>query len=83
MKIDVWYGDSDSNPTGPISGLLIEHNPNGLSKIEITDRVWLDNMGFDSSYFYTCKHLPDDHYVSYDDYAWSYLGECILNNKWW
>ncbi len=80
-EIDVWYGDSDRSPCGPIKGLLIEHNPIGKSKIEIVDKEWLDDMGWDEQYFYTCNHLPGDYFVSYDDYAWSYPGECTLKTR--
>lgn len=83
VDIHVWYGDSNRTPLGPMPGKLIEHNPNGRSKIEITDRHWLDEMGWDEQYFYDCKHLPADCFVSYDDYAWCYPGECDLETKWW
>jgi hypothetical protein len=83
MDIDVWYGDSSTDPCGPIKGKLIKHNPSGESEIQIVDKSWLDNMGWDDDYFYKCKKLPDNYYVSYDDYCWSYPGECTLNNKWW
>lgn len=82
-EIDIWYGDSNTNPTGPIKGRLIEYNPTGRSKIEIIDEGWLDNMGWEGTYDYECNHLPDNWYVSYDDYAWSYPGECTLQNRWW
>lgn len=81
--IDIWYGDSNTNPAGPIAGELIKYDPNGRSEIKITDRGWLDNMGWDGDYFYTCRKLPGDYYVSYDDYCWSYPGECDIKNKWW
>lgn len=82
-EIDVWYGDSSHWPAGPIKGLLIEEVPGGKSKIKITDRKWLDGMGWDGDYDYTCEHLPSDNWVRYDDYAWCYPGECNLKTDWW
>lgn len=82
--IHVWYGDSNTSTLGPLTGLLIEHNPQGRSKIQITDEKWLDQMGMEGEeYFYTCTHLPADNYVSYDDYAWCYPGECDIETEWW
>lgn len=83
-EVHVWYGDSNRTPLGPIAGIMIEHNPQGDSKIEITDKQWKDDTGFDDEpYFCTCKHLPADCFLSYDAYAWCYPGECDLETKWW
>jgi hypothetical protein len=84
-EIDVWYGDSDRRSLEPIKDLLLKFNQNGPSEIQITDKVWLDNMGLDEDYKYivTYEKLPDDYFVSYDAYAWCYPGECSLNTKWW
>jgi hypothetical protein len=83
VPIEVWFGDSDRNPIGPIEGKLIEINGQ-TAKIEITDKFWLDNMGWDDEpYTYTCSYLPADKFVRYDDYAWCYLHEGGPANKWW
>lgn len=83
--IDVWYGDGDRSPLGPIKGILLKLNPNGPSEIQVTDKIWLDQMGLEEDYKYivTYNKLPDDYFVSYDAYAWCYPGECSLNTKWW
>ncbi len=81
--IEVWYGDSNTNPIGPIEGRLISQN-GSEAEIEITDSFWLDNMGWEGEpYYYTCNRLPYNRYVSYDDYAWSPVGEGGEENKWW
>lgn len=84
-EVDMWFGDNDTQPLGPIKAILIEHLADGESKIQITDPFWKDHVGYDEDedYFYTCNKLPSNNYVRYDDYCWSYPGECTLNTKWW
>lgn len=83
MDIEVWYGDSNTQPIGPIAGKLISENGRE-AKIQITDKFWLDEMGWDDEpYFYTCNLLPENFYVSYDDYAWAPIGSGCPSNKWW
>ena len=83
MDIEVWYGDSSCYPVGPIKGKLISQN-GSEAHIEITDEFWLDNMGWDDEpYYYTCNLLPEDKYVSYDDYAWCPIGAGGPATKWW
>lgn len=84
IEIDIWYGDGDRMPLGPIKGLLLVLNPNGDSLIQVIDKDWLEQIGMeDKEYIVTYGKLPDDCFVSYDAYAWCYPGECKLNTKWW
>jgi hypothetical protein len=80
-EVDVWYGDSNTSPFGPIKGVLIEENLFGYSKVEIVDEKWLDEMGWEGEYIAECERLPNNFYVSYDAYAWSYPGECDLKTR--
>lgn len=80
-EIHVWFGEGGPEPYGPLAGLLIEFNPNGQSKIEIVDDGWLAELDMDEPYFYECEHIAPDNYVRYDDYAWSYPGECNVKTK--
>ena len=85
--VDLWYGDGDRNPLGPIESVLVEQRPHagpGVALIKVLDPTWLDHMGIDDGDFqYECGRLPPDHFVSRDDYAWSPKGEGAPSTKWW
>ena len=83
MNIEVWFGDGDYNPIGPIEAELVSDLGNGEAEIRITDKGWLNHVGFDEPWEYTCKRLPANHFVCYDDYAWCPVGEGGAGNPWW
>lgn len=83
MDIEVWYGDGDTNPLGPIEAKLIELLPNGEARFLITDKDWLDHTGFDEPVEFTYGRLPANRFVRYDAYCWCPKGEGGASTKWW
>lgn len=77
-EIDIYSGNGDEYPVGPINGQLIELLPDGKAKFEITDKDWLEHMGWQEMYCgpyeYKAKYLSIKPIVSYDDYGWCEKG---------
>lgn len=67
--IDVWFGIGD----GESRKLKGEYVSEDL--IRIVDSEFLEEVGFDSPWEYECLPLSENRWVSYDDFAWSPLGE--------
>jgi len=83
MEIEVWYGAGDRNPVGPIEATLLEELPNGEVRFNITDKGWLDHVGWDEPPEFTYGRLPDTHFVHNDAYAWCPKGTGGEPTKWW
>jgi hypothetical protein len=87
--IEVWYGDGDSYPLGPIEAVVVDECPHvGLTRkvIRITDKFWLEHIGWDAhdkDYDYECDRIPASHFVRYDDYVWCPPGAGPQPTKWW
>ena len=71
-KIDIWYGIGSGHSIR-MEGEIVN------DKVRITDKKWLDEIGWDDPYWeYPAGKIPDEngsYWVSYDDYGWSEIDE--------
>ncbi len=82
MEIEVWYGDGDRMPSGPIEAELVEELEGGEARFMITDSRWLEECGFDGPVEFTYGRLPPDRFVHRDAYAWCLKGEGGPSTRW-
>lgn len=82
MEIEVWFGQGDTRPVGPIEATFLAHEGDEV-RFLITDAGWLDHVGWDEPVEFTYGRLPATYFVSYDAYAWCPKGEGPRPSKWW
>ena len=74
-KVDLWYGYEGSALR--VQGELLSETPDetGYYNVRITDKEFLEDIGFDEPWDVVAKILPNNYHVRYDDYCWSELGK--------
>jgi hypothetical protein len=83
MDIEVWFGQGDDDPIGPIEAKFLEEFPNGEVRFLITDAGFLDHVGWKEPVEFTYGRLPANRFVRYDAYAWCPRGTGGPSTKWW
>jgi hypothetical protein len=77
-KIDLWFG-VDSGYGRKLEGVYVEHSPSeDRIRAKVLDKEFLEMIGMEDDpdpYIVDAYRLKDNHWVYYDDFAWSPKGE--------